>query len=217
MRRDLRILIAEDHPVFREGLKSALACDASLVCIGESDNGAEAYDLMRTLRPDIAVLDVGLPVMDGCAIARRAAEAQLPVAIVFLTVCDDPEVFDEALAWGVKGYLLKDATPAEIVRCLRAVADGQHFVSPAMTTHLVERTHRVEDFARQVAALQRLSPQERLILKRIAMDLQSKEIAAELGIAPRTVDAHRANICQKIGLRGNHVLRRFASRYRDRL
>ena len=217
MSRELRIVIAEDHPIFRDGLKSAIGRDATLRLVGEAETGAEAYELIQARRPDVAVLDVGLPDLDGCAIARRVAEAHLPVAIVFLTVCDDPEVFDEALAWGVKGYLLKDATPAEIVRCLRAVADGQHFVSPAMTRHLVERTHRVEDFTKQMAALGRLSPQERIILKRIAMDLQSKEIAVELGIAPRTVDAHRAKICQKLGLHGNHVLRRFATRHRQRL
>lgn len=217
MAGNLRIVIAEDHPLFRDGLKSAIGRDPSLQLVGEAATGVEAYELICASRPDIAVLDVGLPQLDGCAIARRVAEQQLPVAIVFLTVCDDPEVFDDALAWGVKGYLLKDATPAEIVRCLRAVGDGQHFVSPAMTTHLVERTHRVERFTRQVSDLQRLSPQERLILKRIAMDLQSKEIAAELGIAPRTVDAHRASICQKLGLHGNHVLRRFAIRHRHQI
>ena len=217
MPRDLRVVIAEDHPLFRDGLKAALGRDPSLHLVGEAENGADAYQLLRTARPDVAVLDVGLPVMDGCAIARRAAEERLPVAIVFLTVCDEPEVLDQALAWGVRGYLLKDATPAEIVRCLRAVGDGQHFVSPAMTTHLVERTHRIETFRRQLGALQRLTAQERLILKRIAMERQSKEIAAELGIAPKTVDTHRAHICQKLGLRGNHVLRRFAVQYRDRL
>jgi DNA-binding NarL/FixJ family response regulator len=217
MARELRVVIAEDHPVFRDGLKSALRGDPGLELVGEAGDGAAAWELIRTLLPDIAVLDVGLPVMDGCAVARRVFEERLPVALVILTVCDDVELFDQALAWDVKGYLLKDATPAEIVRCLRAVGDGQHFVSPTMTTHLVERTHRIDTFARQLSELQRLTPQERAILKRIAMERQSKEIAVELGIAPKTVDAHRANICQKLGLRGNHVLRRFAARHRDRL
>ena len=217
MDRELRILIAEDHPVFRDGLKSALSRDAVLRLVGEAADGQTAYQMIRTLRPDIAVLDIGLPVMDGCAIARRVSEERLPVSLVFLTICDDVEVFEQALAWGVKGYLLKDATSDEIVRCMRSVGAGQHFVSPAMTTHLVARAQRVEQFTRQVAELGRLSPQERLILRRIAMDRQSKEIAAELGIAPRTVDAHRANICQKLGLHGNHVLRRFALRHRHDL
>jgi two-component system, NarL family, nitrate/nitrite response regulator NarL len=213
---DLRIVIGEDHPVFRDGLKRALS-DGGFRIVGEAGDGQSAYELIRTLRPDVAVVDIGLPGMDGCAVARRVCEERLPVALVFLTVCDEVEIFEQALSWGVKGYLLKDATSDEIVRCMRAVSAGQHFVSPAMTTHLVERTQRVEHFSRQLAALQRLTPHERLILKRIALERQSKEIAAELGIAPRTVDAHRANICQKLGLHGNHVLRRFALRHRDQL
>lgn len=217
MPRDLRIVLADDHPVFRDGVKRALAADRRLQVVGEAGDGAAAYELIRTLEPDVAVVDIGLPVLDGCAVARRVFEERLACAIVFLTVCDDYEVFDQALSWGLKGYLLKDATSEEILRCVRAVGDGQHFVSPAMTSHLVERTERIEQFTRQLAALGRLTPQERLILRRIAMERHSKEIAAELGIAPRTVDAHRANICQKLGLHGNHVLRRFAARNRDRI
>jgi DNA-binding NarL/FixJ family response regulator len=217
MTDDLRIVIAEDHPVFRDGLRSSLEAHSGFQVVGETGDGRAAYELIRTLHPDIAVLDIGLPTMDGCEVARRVSEERPAVALVFLTVCDEVEIFEQALAWGVRGYLLKDATADEIVRCMRAVAVGQHFVSPAMTTHLVERTHRVEHFSRRLAELQRLTPQERLILKRIALERQSKEIAAELGIAPRTVDAHRANICQKLGLHGNHVLRRFALRYRDHL
>lgn len=214
---DLRIVIAEDHPVFRDGVKRALLGQRGISVVGEAGDGATAYELIEAHRPDIVVLDVGLPVLDGCAVARRVWEQHLPCEVIFLTVCDDVEVFDQALAWGVKGYLLKDATPDEIIRCVRAVGAGQHFVSPAMTSHLVERTHRVEHFTREMAALGRLTPQERLILKRIALERQSKEIAAELGIAPKTVDAHRTNICQKLGLHGNHVLRRFAVRNRDRI
>lgn len=217
MSRDLRIVLADDHPVFRDGVRRALAADSALQVIGEAGDGESAYELIRTLRPDITVLDIGLPVLDGCAVARRVRDERLPTSLIFLTVCDDFEVFDQALAWGVKGYLLKDATSAEILRCVRVVGDGQHFVSPAMTSYLVRRTERIEEFTRERAELGRLTPQERLILRRIAMERQSKEIAAELGIAPRTVDAHRANICQKLGLHGNHVLRRFALRNRDRI
>ena len=217
MGTDLRIVIGEDHPVFRDGVKRALFGEQGLTVVGDAGDGVTVYEMILALRPDIAVLDVGLPTLDGCAVARRVWEQRLPCSVIFLTVCDDVEVFDQALAWGVRGYLLKDATPQEIVRCVRAVGAGQHFVSPAMTSHLVERTHSVEHFTREMAALGRLTPQERAILRRIAMERQSKEIAAELGIAPKTVDAHRANICQKLGLHGNHVLRRFAVRNRDRI
>jgi DNA-binding NarL/FixJ family response regulator len=137
--------------------------------------------------------------------------------MAFLTVCDEVEVFERALEWDVKGYLLKDATADEITRCVRAVAAGQNFVSPAMATYLVSRTRRIERFVRAVPELQRLTAQERAILKRVARHMASKEIAAELGISPKTVDAHRANICQKLDLHGNHVLSRFAWQHRDAL
>jgi DNA-binding NarL/FixJ family response regulator len=170
---DVRIVIADDHPLFRDGLRRALAQDG-LVVVGEAE-------------------------------------------IAFLTVCDEVELFEQALEWDVKGYLLKDATAAEIARCVRAVAAGQNFVSPAMATYLANRARRIERFARALPALQRLTAQERVILARIAQHMASKEIAAELGISPRTVDTHRTNICQKLDLHGNHALSRFAWLHRDAL
>jgi DNA-binding NarL/FixJ family response regulator len=214
MSAELRIVIAEDHPVFRDGLRRALAEDPSLHLVGEAGDGLRALDLIRSLAPDLAILDIGLPGLNGCALAKRLREERVPIELVFLTVCAEVEVFEQALEWDVKGYLLKDSTAAEIVRCVRAVASGQYYASPAMTTYLVERTHRVETFARRIPGLQRLTPQERAILKRIAQDKRSKEIAVEMGIATKTVDAHRSNICLKLGLRGNHVLSRFAAQHR---
>jgi DNA-binding NarL/FixJ family response regulator len=155
--------------------------------------------------------------LDGCAVARQVREEQLDVELVFLTVCDEVEVFEQALEWDVKGYLLKDATPDEIVRCVRAVASGQNVVSPSMTTYLVQRTGRGARLARNVPGLDQLTAQERAILRHIARQKTSKEIAAEIGISPKTVDAHRFNICQKLGLHGNHVLTRFATQHRDAL
>ena len=212
--REVRIVIAEDHPLFRDGLRSALGQDG-LVVVGEASDGRRALELIRSLIPDVAMLDIGLPELDGCAVARTVREERLPVELVFLTVCDEIEVFEQALEWDVKGYLLKDATADEIARCVRTVAAGQNFVSPAMATYLVQRTRRIERFVRAVPGLQRLTAQERAILKRIAQHMASKEIAAEMGISPKTVDAHRANICQKLDLHGNHVLSRFAWQYRD--
>jgi two-component system nitrate/nitrite response regulator NarL len=215
--RELRLVIAEDHPVFRDGLRRALTRETGLTVVGEASDGLTALDRIRTLEPDVAILDVGLPVIDGCEVARRVRAERLAVELVFLTVCDEPEIFDLALELEVKGYLLKDSTAAEIVRCVRAVAAGQHFASPAMTTYLVERSGRVQRFSRRIPGLDELTAQERLILRRVAQERRSKEIAAELGISPKTVDAHRASICQKLGLRGNHALSRFAVQRRGQL
>lgn len=211
------VVIAEDHPFFRDGLRRALERDELLKVVGECADGRTALEQIRSLRPDVAVLDIGLPDLDGCAVVRQVRAERLPVEVVFLTIADDPEIFDQALEWGVKGYLLKDCTADEIARCVRAVARGHHFASPVMTTHLVARTRRVERFAQGLPALEHLTVQERGILTRIARGKRSKEVAEELGIAPKTVDAHRTSICRKLGLRGNHALTRFAVRHRDNI
>jgi DNA-binding NarL/FixJ family response regulator len=213
----IRLVIGEDHPVFRDGLRRALSQAADLDLVGEAADGGEALSLIRARAPEVAVLDIGLPGLDGCAVAKHVREEHLPIEIVFLTVCDDVEMFNRALELDVKGYLLKDATADEIVRCVRSVARGQHFTSPAMTTYLVESTRRIRRFAAKVPALQQLTAHERAILVRVAQGRRSKEIAAELGIAPKTVDAHRANVCRKLDLHGNHALTRFAIQHRDEL
>ena len=213
----VRIVVAEDHPFFRDGLRLALGRDDRLQIVGESGDGRAALDLIRTLRPDVAILDIGLPGIDGCEIVRRVRADRLPVEVIFLTVADDPEIFQQALEWGVKGYLLKDCTADEIVRCVHAVMGGQHFASPPMQSHLVARTQAIETFTQTVPGLKALTALERTVLRRIAAGLRSKEIAGELGIAPRTVDAHRTDIARKLGIHGRHALTRFATRHRDRL
>ena len=178
--------------------------------VAEAGDGATALEQIRALRPDVAILDVGLPEMNGCALVRAIRGERIPLEVVFLTVSSDAEIFDESLEYDVKGYLLKDCTDREIVRCVRAVMAGQHCTSPELTTRLVERTRRIERFTREVGGLARLTGQERAILRRIAQGRTSKEIAQELGIAPKTVDAHRSNICHKLEIHGNHGLTKFA-------
>ena len=166
--------------------------------------------------PDVAMLDIGLPELDGCAVARTIREERLPVELVFLTVCDEIEVFEQALEWDVKGYLLKDATAGRdrAVRPgrrrgteLRQPVDGD--VSRA--THAAHRTRS----SRAVPELQRLTGAGARdpAAHRAAHGQQGDR--CRMGISPKTVDAHRANICQKLILHGNHVLSRFAWQHRD--
>lgn len=213
----VRLVLAEDHPFFRDGLKMALGRDDRLQIVGESGDGRTALGQIRSLKPDVAILDIGLPELDGCEVVRRVRADRLPVEIIFLTIADDPEIFQQALEWGVKGYLLKDCTADEIVRCVQAVVRGQHFASPPMMSHLVARTQAIETFTQRLPGLKALTPLERAVLRRIAAGRRSKEIAGELGIAPRTVDAHRTEIARKLGVRGKHGLTRFAVLHRDHL
>lgn len=217
MSDEIRIVIAEDHPFFRDGVRTALEGAPGFSVIGEATDGAAALELIRSLQPDIAILDIGLPVLNGVALVRRLRELRLPVEVVFLTVYDDRDMFDEALDLGVKGYLLKDCTTHELLKCLAAVAAGQHYTAPPMTSHLVSKTQRIERFTEKVPGLSQLTAHERSILRRIGQGQTSKEIAKAIGITPKTVDAHRSNICAKLKLQGTHGLSRFAMLHRSDL
>jgi len=217
MPEPIRLVIAEDHPFFRDGLRRALEkCDGFEVA-GEAADGTSALGLIRSLEPDVAILDIGLPGLNGFAVVRTLREERRPVAVVFLTVHDDEAMFEAALELDVRGYLLKDCTDSEVARCISAVAAGHHYTSPSMTTYLVNKAHRIERFEQQTAGLHLLTPQERAILGKIARDKTSKEIAEEMGIARKTVDAHRSSICRKLDIHGQHVLARFAARHRAEL
>jgi DNA-binding NarL/FixJ family response regulator len=214
---ETRIVVAEDHPFFRDGLRLVLESAPSLRVVAEAADGVTALEHIRSLRPDVAVLDIGLPKMDGVALVRRIRQEQIPTEIVFLTICEDEEIFEEALELGVKGYLLKDCTGAELLRCIAAATSGQHYASPSMTTYLVNKTRRVDRFVRATPGLDLLTPQEREVLRRIAGGKSSKEIAQDMSISRKTVDAHRTNICNKLKIHGQYVLTRFAARHRAQI
>ncbi|HYR84432.1 MAG TPA: response regulator transcription factor [Terriglobia bacterium] len=217
MTEEIRIVIADDHHFFRSGLRHGLQKASSLRLIAEASDGVTALEHIRSLRPDIAILDIGLPKMNGVAVVRRIREESIPVEIVFLTVCEDRDIFEEALELGVKGYLLKDCTEAELLRCITAVASGQHYTTPPMTTYLVDKVRGTREFSRQNPGIDLLTLQERAVFRRIADGKTSKEIAEDMGIAPKTVDAHRANICRKLEIHGPNVLGRFATQHRNQI
>lgn len=214
MHERIRVVIAEDHPFFREGLRTALSTANSIEIVAEASDGQEALGYIRSLRPTIAILDITMPRMNGFDVVRAIRAERIPVEVVFLTRHDEEDMFEAALQLGVKGYLLKDCTDTELLRCMAAVAAGQHCTSPSMTSYLVKKTQRIEHFAEQVPGLRLLTPHERAILRWIAQEKSSKEIAEEMGIARKTVDAHRSNICRKLEIAGQHALTRFAARHR---
>jgi DNA-binding NarL/FixJ family response regulator len=212
-----RILIADDEASARQRVRRALEKSSRFEVVAEAADGATAWDALVRLRPDIAIIDIGMPVMDGMALARRARRAGLAVDIVFLTVCAEQAMFDAALALGMKGYLLKHYTGDEILSCLEAVSAGELCASPPVVTHIVEKMQGRADRAPDVAT--ELTMQERAILRRIRQQKSSKEIAGQLGVSVRTIETHRANICKKLGIKGNYGLSRYALdhvRNRDR-
>lgn len=220
MAAEIQVLIADDHPIVRQGLRQAIEADAHIKVVAEVGDGATALERIQSLPPQIAVLDIDMPQMDGLAVARLIRERQLPVAVIFLTVHREEAFFTEALEVGAKGYVLKDSAITDIVTCIRAVANGQHFTSPAMTSYLITwsgRARREADSSGHTPSPSDLTPTERRVLSLIAEYKTSKEIAEELFISHRTVQTHRTNICQKLGIQGNHALMKFALTHKDQL
>ena len=208
----IRILIADDHPIVRGGLRMAVEEDAGLVIVAEAADGETALDLIEKLLPQIAVLDVDMPKLDGFGVAREIRKRQLPVETIFLTMHAQEDLLRAALDLGAKGYILKDSALLEIVAAVRAVAAGQPYLNSTLTARLLQRQSPLTAAGneREKSPLNRLTPSERRILQLIAADKSSKEIGAELSIHYRTVENHRTNICRKLGLEGANGLLRFA-------
>ena len=203
MGKEIRILIADDHPIFRNGLRMMLEADPLLKVVAEADNGESALAGIRKLQPDVAVLDIDMPPPDGFAVAQQALQERLPVEIVFLTMHKERALFDAALDAGVKGFIVKDGAANEIVGCIKAITAGQSFFSPMLSGHLLAKRE-------QASILNNLSPSERRVLSLVAESSSNKEIAEKMFISVRTVEHHRSNICTKLGLSGKNALLTFA-------
>jgi DNA-binding NarL/FixJ family response regulator len=206
----ISIVIVDDHPLFRQGLRQAVEADARFRFVGESGDGPSGLQLILDQKPDIAVLDVNLPGLSGLEVARTLQQKRHPTRLIVLTMYNEEETCNLALDLGVKGYVLKENAVQDILTSLSAVAAGQHYLSPSISGYLVNRRSRAESLAARKPGLEDLTRAERRVLKAIAEQKTSREIAAELFISPRTVEAHRANICTKLELRGSHSLLRFA-------
>ncbi len=210
-----RIVLADDHPIVRQGLRQIIEADAELAVVAEANDGNEALEAIRQQKPDVAVLDIDMPKLDGFGVARALKD--MPIAIVILTMHSESELFDAALELGIKGYVLKDSAVTDIVHAIKSVAAGKAYLSPSLSDHLLGRREKRAAFAKSTPGLVELSPMERQVLASIADDLSSKEIGAQLSISSRTVDAHRANICKKLDLHGTLALVRFALTHRAEL
>ena len=217
MRTEITLLLADDHPVFRRGLGLMLASDARLKVLAEAADGEDALARIRELQPDIAILDVNMPGQTGFDVARALQQLQLATQLIFLTMHRDEAIFNTALDLGAQGYLLKESAVEEIIACVKAVAAGQKFISPQLSTYLFNRASRVSALVQQKATLLDLTPSERRVLKLIAEQRTSREIADLLFISVRTVERHRENICAKLELRGSNALLKFALEHKEQL
>lgn len=215
MADSIRILIADDHPIVRHGLRQSIEEEADFEIVAEAGDGRMALRLIEELKPQVAILDIAMPELDGFAVAGEVSKQGLAVELIFLTAHREAALLDRALELGVKGYVLKESVMSDIVSGIRAVAAGQHYTSPLMTSYLVSR--RSTDRSPQPPGLKELTPAELRILKLIAEGKSSKAIAEGLFISYYTVETHRKNICEKLGLHGSHALVRFALEHKTEL
>lgn len=214
---EIRIVIADDHPIFRKGLRGTIETDPELKIVAEAEDGEQALELIQTHKPEIAILDLEMPHKDGFEVIQEIQEKKLPVLVFFLTMYKDERFFNTAMNRGAKGYVLKESAVNDIITAIKSVASGQHFISPLLSTYLLNRQQRAASLAVQKPGLSSLTPAEREVLRLIAANKTSKQIAGELFIAVRTVEKHRANISEKLELRGSHALLDFALEHKSEL
>ncbi len=213
----ITIIIADDHPIVRQGLRQTIETNPSFSIIAEANNGREALEAINKFQPNIAILDVDMPELDGFAVAREIKENNLPTEVIFLTIHNDEVMFNEAIDLGAKGYVLKQSALEEIIDCIKIVAKNQFCVSPSLTNFLINRQRRSLNLTAEKPTIKNLTRSEKRILQMIADDKSTKEIADELFISPTTVEKHRANICRKLDLKGGYALLKFALIHKSEL
>jgi DNA-binding NarL/FixJ family response regulator len=210
------IVIADDHPLLRKGLRQMIETlpDTDVL---EAENGEEALRIIRDHRPTLALLDIEMPKMTGFDVAKRVNDESLPVAIIFLTMYNEEQVFNKALDTGVKGYVLKENAITEVLLCIAAVTEGKYFLSPSISDFLIRRNSRLSAPAQESSGLSLLTPAERNVLKLVAGMNTNQQIADSLNLSIKTVHNHRNNICNKLGLNGAHALLKFAAEHSTQL
>ena len=207
----IKIFIADDHPIFRTGLRQLMALEPHLEIVGEAKDGAEAIQRLLHCQADVALLDIDMPKASGFEVLTALREKGLTLHFIFLTMHKDEQFLNAALDLGVKGFLVKDSAAEEIIDCIEAVVNGQEFISPQLTSFLLKRMRQAQISPAKASQLIQLTPTERKVLRLIAQYKTNKEIAAELLMGVRTVEQHRLNISEKFDLKGRHALMKFAT------
>lgn len=210
MEEIIKIIIADDHPLFRKGLFDIISEEKSIEIIGEACDGEDAFKLIKNLAPDIAILDIDMPKKNGLQILRDPTLDKIKTKIVFLTYYKEEDIFNEAIEHGVTGYVLKENAITDILDCIKSVIQNRYYISPVMSGYLLNRNERIKEFKTANPLLKKLTQTELRILKLVANEKSSKEIAKELYISYRTVENHRTIINQKLNLHGSHSLSKFA-------
>ncbi|HYP08129.1 MAG TPA: response regulator transcription factor [Bryobacteraceae bacterium] len=206
MPRKVRIVLADDHAMVRKGFRLILNQEPDLEVIAEAGNGPEAVRLVNELRPDLVIMDIAMPEMTGVEATRRIRESNENCQILILSMHKDSVYVRESLRAGARGYLLKDSIDEDLLRAVRAVAQGEGFLSPEVSRTVLDDYQQTKD------PFDLLTAREREVLQLLADGKVAKEVATALDVSVFTVDAHRGRIMKKLGLRSSTELVKFAMR-----
>jgi len=200
--KKIRILLADDHTLIRRGLRLIVEQQPDLVVAAEAEDGRQAVVLAASMRPDVAVLDIGMPNLNGIEAAHQITAGESGAAVVILSMHADESYILRALKAGARGYLLKDSAESDLVRAIHAVAEGKSFFSSTVSKVLLEDYVRKLQRTGGEDSYDLLTPREREILQLVAEGKSNKEIAGMLNLSVYTVETHRANLMEKLGLKG---------------
>jgi len=203
-----RVLICDDHTLFVEGIKAMLRNEPSLEIVGEARDGRQAVDLVKELKPDLLLMDVSMPDMNGFDATRRVHQYDASVKVLILTMHDEEELVARCLEAGAAGYIMKDAPASQLLYAIEMVRKGERYLSPAVLKKVVDGY--VKNVSRPRTSYDRLSPREREILKLLAEGHSVKEIATRLNLSIKTVDAHKTNLMKKIDVHDRAELIKYA-------
>ena len=205
------IVLADDHHIVRKGLRTLLEAEGEFAVIGEEADGLKVVELIERLRPDVLLLDVQMPGLNGLEITRQIVQRALKTRVIILSMHANETYVREALRYGAQGYVLKDANPSEMVEAVRDVSAGRRYLSRALSEHAIE-AYAQKAQAGASDPYESLTTREREVLHLAAESSSTSEIAARLGISPRTVESHRENLMRKLGLQNQTDLIRYALR-----
>jgi two-component system response regulator NreC len=206
----IKVLVCDDHALFREGVKTILQSQPDMEVVGEAANGKEAVDLATSLYPHVVLMDISMPVLKGFDALRRIRKARPDIKVLILTVSDDEDLVARCLDAGAAGYVLKDSSPLQLVYAIETVYGGQQFLSPKVLTGVVRQyISQPADFK---DSYELLSEREREILVLLAEGKSLKDVATQLSLSVKTVDAHKYNLMRKLDLHDRGELIRYAIR-----
>ncbi len=194
----IKVLLVDDHSLFREGIRSLLEDQEDIEIVGEAEDGLEAIKLVTALKPTVILMDINMPVVDGVEATRTILKNEESVGIIILTMYPQDEYVFEALKAGAKAYLLKDTRSRKLLEVIRAVHKGQAVIDADMTTRLLNEFRRLADKGESTPKLQPLTDQERRILTLVAVGASNKDIAADLNLSERTIKNYLSVIFQKL-------------------